>query len=133
MAATEDNAVPASLNEDCVRKGHELRGDLTESAAAASLEEGTTNRRAGEEGESCGEEETSRSFGEGIINEEELERDRACEDVREKVKRKFLVEMPDDFYQFWEFCKSLNPSHPQCEPQLSNLTTKTSIIIIDTL
>ena len=111
MAATEDNAVPASLNEDCVGTGAESRDDLTESAAAASPEEDTTSRRAGEEGE------TSRSCGEDLINEEELERDRACEDVREKVKRKFLVEMPDDFYQFWEFCKSLDPSHPQCEPQ----------------
>ena len=43
---------------------------------------------------------------------EELARDKACGDVREKVKRKFLVDMPEDFYQFWEFCKSLDPVHP---------------------
>ena len=35
------------------------------------------------------------------------------EDVKENVKRKFLVTMPDDFYQFWEFCKSQNPSDPR--------------------
>lgn len=46
---------------------------------------------------------------------EELARDKACGDVREKVKRKFLVDMPEDFYQFWEFCKSLDPVHPDGE------------------
>ena len=45
----------------------------------------------------------------------ELEKDRGCTDVRDKVKRKFLVDMPEDFYQFWEFCKSIDPSHPECE------------------
>ena len=35
------------------------------------------------------------------------------EDVKENVKRKFLVQMPEDFYQFWEFCRSLNHSNPQ--------------------
>ncbi|KAK6960496.1 UPF0609 protein [Biomphalaria glabrata] len=34
------------------------------------------------------------------------------EDVKENIKRKFLVDMPDDFYSFWEFCKSLNPKDP---------------------
>ena len=33
-------------------------------------------------------------------------------DVRVNLKRKFLVEMPEDFYQFWDLCKQLNPSHP---------------------
>ena len=28
-------------------------------------------------------------------------------DVKENIKQKFLVEMPDDFYQFWEFCQSI--------------------------
>ncbi|XP_069129793.1 histone PARylation factor 1-like [Argopecten irradians] len=35
------------------------------------------------------------------------------EDVKENIKRKFLVEMPDDFYDFWEFCKSKNGKHPE--------------------
>ena len=62
----------------------------------------------------------ARDGGEGgkgdFIDATELERDRCCEDVREKVKRKFLVDMPEDFYQFWKFCKSLDPNHPECEP-----------------
>ena len=55
------------------------------------------------------QQETSRS------DATELEKDRGCTDVRDKVKRKFLVDMPEDFYQFWEFCKSIDPSHPECE------------------
>lgn len=35
------------------------------------------------------------------------------QDVRESIKQKFLVEMPRDFYDFWEFCKSLNKHNPE--------------------
>ena len=49
------------------------------------------------------------------IDKDELERDKTCADVREKVKRKFLVDFPEDFYQFWEFCSSLDPTHPESE------------------
>nr|SVE74375.1 EOG090X0BAY [Daphnia barbata] len=28
-------------------------------------------------------------------------------DVKENLQRKFLVEMPEDFYQFWAFCQSI--------------------------
>ena len=34
-------------------------------------------------------------------------------DIRKDLKSKFLVEMPEDFYQFWEFAKSLHPKNPQ--------------------
>ena len=34
-------------------------------------------------------------------------------DIREDIKSKFLVEMPEDFFQFWEFAKSLHPKKPQ--------------------
>ncbi len=33
--------------------------------------------------------------------------------VRENIKRKFLVDMPEDFYQLWEFCKSIHSSEPE--------------------
>lgn len=32
--------------------------------------------------------------------------------MREYVKKQFLVEMPADFYQFWEFCSAMSPSDP---------------------
>ena len=28
--------------------------------------------------------------------------------IRDSIKQKFLVEMPEDFYQFYEFCKVTN-------------------------
>ena len=46
-----------------------------------------------------------------VIDSDELARE--SDDVKENLQRKFLVQMPDDFYQFWEFCKSLNSSNPQ--------------------
>lgn len=33
-------------------------------------------------------------------------------DVRASIKQKFLVEMPEDFYDFWDFCSSLNKKSP---------------------
>lgn len=35
------------------------------------------------------------------------------EDIRESIKEKFLVEMPEDFYDFWEFCSTLNKENPE--------------------
>ncbi|XP_063236554.1 histone PARylation factor 1 isoform X2 [Bacillus rossius redtenbacheri] len=33
--------------------------------------------------------------------------------VRDSIKRMFLVDMPEDFYSFWEFCTSLCPKKPE--------------------
>lgn len=38
------------------------------------------------------------------------------DDPRENIKCKFLVEMPDDFYQFWDFAKSLTTKCPSGLP-----------------
>ena len=54
--------------------------------------------------------------GKEATTEEEEE-----EGMRSVIKRKFLVEMPDDFYQFWKFCSSLNPAHPHCECYFTSL------------
>jgi len=34
------------------------------------------------------------------------------EDVKEKIKQKFLVDMPEDFYAFYEFCKEMKKTDP---------------------
>ena len=34
-------------------------------------------------------------------------------DIGEDIKSKFLVAMPEDFFQFWDFAKSLHPKNPQ--------------------
>ena len=33
-------------------------------------------------------------------------------DDKENIKQKFLVEMPEDFYEFWEFCKTEKSEQP---------------------
>lgn len=33
-------------------------------------------------------------------------------DIRDSIKQKFLMDMPEDFYRFYEFCKGLNTSDP---------------------
>ncbi|KAJ4446654.1 hypothetical protein ANN_13351 [Periplaneta americana] len=35
------------------------------------------------------------------------------ENVRESIKQKFLVDMPEDFYSFWSFCESLSSNKPE--------------------
>lgn len=39
-------------------------------------------------------------------------------DVKENIKESFLVNMPEDFYQFWEFCKSLSAANTQGSQQI---------------
>lgn len=34
------------------------------------------------------------------------------DDAKQFIKNKFLVDMPEDFYQFWKFCTKLNPKNP---------------------
>ena len=34
-------------------------------------------------------------------------------DLQRSIKEKFLVDMPQDFYDFWEFCKDLNCTCPE--------------------
>nr|CAD7448672.1 unnamed protein product [Timema bartmani] len=34
------------------------------------------------------------------------------EDVRESIKQKFLLEMPEDFYSFWSFCENISKDKP---------------------
>ena len=33
--------------------------------------------------------------------------------IKENILQKFLVEMPEDFYSFWEFCCSINKEKPE--------------------
>lgn len=50
------------------------------------------------------------------LKEEEGKVETEAEDsTRSAVISKFLVSMPDDFYQFWDLCFTLNPSYPHCK------------------
>lgn len=35
------------------------------------------------------------------------------QEVKDEIKSKFKLEMPQDFYDFWEFCTTLNANHPE--------------------
>ncbi|XP_033127505.1 histone PARylation factor 1-like [Anneissia japonica] len=39
-------------------------------------------------------------------------------DIKEEIEWKFKVKMPQDFYDFWEFCKTLNETSP-CDALLA--------------
>ena len=39
-------------------------------------------------------------------------------DAKENIKLKFLVEMPDDFYQFWAFCQSICSKNTLGKPHI---------------
>lgn len=45
-----------------------------------------------------------------VDTEEEMPEDPT--NLSDSLKQKFLVEMPNDFFKFWEFCKELKPSDP---------------------
>ena len=51
------------------------------------------------------------------IDVEEVEETKDVEQENDKsdIKSKFLVAMPDDFHQFWDFCCMLNSTHPHCK------------------
>ena len=42
----------------------------------------------------------------------DMDEDSESVDEREDIKSKFRVEMPQDFYDFWEFAKTLNTQAP---------------------
>nr|KAG5698518.1 hypothetical protein BaRGS_023221 [Batillaria attramentaria] len=74
------------------------------------MSEGTSaeaKEKEEEKAESSGEEEDSENE-----EEEETEMPESPVDIRENIKSKFLVEMPEDFYDFWKFCEKLNKEDP---------------------
>lgn len=55
------------------------------------------------------------------VKETKTKIDEQEDDEKATIKSKFLVDMPDDFYQFWDFCSTLNSTHPHCKQPI-NLT-----------
>ena len=56
-----------------------------------------------EKAETYDDEQCEMENSEGVINEESV-------DVKERICKKFLVKMTDDFYQFWDFCVEFSPT-----------------------
>merc|ERR1712218_267729 len=38
--------------------------------------------------------------------------EKSPEDIKEDIKLKYLITMPEDFYVFYDFCKSMNTANP---------------------
>ncbi|XP_048778072.2 histone PARylation factor 1-like [Ostrea edulis] len=72
-----------------------------------------------DQGKSEEESEDASDFANGKSCESDDEEEESVEDlpspdnVRDNIKKKYLMEMPEDFYQFWDFCKKLDGSHPE--------------------
>lgn len=81
---------------------HELSDEDNDSDAEGVAESAETADVKDEESSKTMEEE----------EEEDITPAESPVDDRENIKQKFLVEMPEDFYQFWEFCKSEKPDNP---------------------
>ena len=50
------------------------------------------------------------------VFEEEDELPEDPSDIQENLAQKFLVEMPKDFYDFWDFCMNKNANNPFGKP-----------------
>ena len=48
--------------------------------------------------------------------------------LKDSVQKQFLVSLPDDFFSFWEFCKSLEPTSPSGS-YLENISLKRNITV----
>ena len=57
--------------------------------------------------------DTSKEDAELAESDDDDEEPESPSDVKENIKCKFLVEMPEDFYHFWDFAKSINPADPK--------------------
>ncbi|GAB6020273.1 hypothetical protein CHUAL_002991 [Chamberlinius hualienensis] len=58
--------------------------------------------------------ENDRSESDDSDDEEETPLPESPQSPADNILQKFLVEMPPDFYSFWEFCKTLDSNQPEC-------------------
>ncbi|XP_045205412.2 histone PARylation factor 1-like [Mercenaria mercenaria] len=88
---------------------HEVSDEEVDSGEASDVDHSEANKETAEENkDSPGESPRVESDD----DEDDIEPPESPVDVRENIKQKFLVEMPEDFYQFWDFCKSEKPDSP---------------------
>lgn len=76
-------------------------GDTTEE----STDEADTTADKSEVNESDGVDKNTEDVFEDLLPS-------SPQDIKENIKQKFLVEMPEDFFAFFEFCKEMNKAAP---------------------
>ena len=87
-----------------------------EERVEAGGEKGEPNKKAAK----VDEKENEGPEDEGGDDEDEEEDDEETEDLlpaspldtKENIRQKLLMDMPEDFFAFWKFCKERNPSNP---------------------
>ncbi|XP_059147429.1 histone PARylation factor 1-like isoform X2 [Physella acuta] len=92
---------------------------IMQDEAASCLAGDTSNTKEGVESD----DKSSTEGVESNIEDEMSSPPASPQDVKDNIKNKFLVEMPEDFYLFWEFCKSSHPSNPS-DALLSDLNLR---------
>lgn len=99
----EEGCAPEKRQKNEVETGESQESKNDSETMETTLEEE-------EEEESSDKEKETRDLKEN--QPEELIPPPSPEDIKENIKQKFLVEMPEDFYELWEFCKSNKPKDP---------------------
>ena len=75
----------------------------------------SSSEESQDEEDSSHEAETSKPDTDTEAQEDEVYDDlieKSPEDIKEDIKLKYLITMPEDFYVFYDFCKSMNTANP---------------------
>lgn len=92
-----NDVIDSEENETKKTKGMDSPKDNDPEEASESPNESSCDAKAEEETDS-----------------DQMDKDIPSPDnVKDNIKQKYLMEMPEDFYQFWEFCKEQNKSQPE--------------------
>lgn len=126
--AADDKRVPCKYGSKCYRKSadhlkrfkhpdvKQLRGDDVDTSVDAPkvvpeerVAAAPSPKKAKKTASECHPSSSETSNGRSGVSSELPD---SPSDVRASIKQKFLVEMPEDFYDFWDFCSSLNKKSP---------------------
>eukprot|EP00092_Neocalanus_flemingeri_P016819 GFUD01018194.1.p1 GENE.GFUD01018194.1~~GFUD01018194.1.p1 ORF type:complete len:460 (+),score=173.33 GFUD01018194.1:74-1453(+) len=95
----------SDIEENKKHKLHEISDDSQDEPNTVTEDEVDINQEAEEKEEKkISESSTEQSFDDILPD--------SPTNIQESIKSKFLVSMPEDFYNFYKFCKSVNNSSP---------------------
>ncbi|GFN76618.1 histone parylation factor 1 [Plakobranchus ocellatus] len=106
----QDFFSPSHKNTEAASKQEETPPTKKPKTSTETSPQGEGELAKGGTRESPSQEEQDES----LEQEEDAEKEAPVypDDVRQCIKETFLVEMPEDFYQFWDFCQGCNKLDP---------------------
>jgi hypothetical protein len=108
------NKNPKKIKDDFESSGEKSSKEtLEEPASSPTLQENTEQESAHENTEQAPVRENKIICNLGKEFTEEIVVSELPNDIKERVKAIYLMEMPEDFYSFYEFCKSLSKTSPE--------------------